>query len=51
MILKRLFGVGDSVVENYVEYRVRRAAVLDNVQIVNLDTEAESVVRALREET
>jgi len=37
MIFKRLFGVGDGLVEDSVEYIVKRVAVADDIQHVNIE--------------
>ena len=39
MIFKRLHGVDEEVVMNYVKYKVIRVAVADNVQHVNMVVE------------
>ena len=37
MIFKRLHGVGEEMVENHIHYIIRRVAVVDNIQHVNLE--------------
>jgi len=37
MIFKRLHAVGELFIENSVEYIVRRVAVADNIQHVNIE--------------
>lgn len=37
MIFKRLFAVGNSLVEDSVEYIVKRVAIADDIQHVNIE--------------
>lgn len=37
MIFSNLYAIGDELTENRVEYRVRRVAVVDDVQHVNIE--------------
>jgi hypothetical protein len=36
MIFKRLFGPGQDIVENKVRYFIKRVAVVDNIQHLNI---------------
>jgi hypothetical protein len=45
MVFSSLQGAGEDIVKNYIRYRVKRVAVVDDVQHVNLDTEATEVRR------
>lgn len=37
MIFSHLHAVGETIVENYILYRVRRVAVADDIQHVNIE--------------
>lgn len=37
MIYRRLFGVGQIIIENYLRYKVKRVAIVDGIQHLNLE--------------
>ena len=39
MITSRIHAVGENIINNSIEYAVRRVAVLGNLQIVNFEIE------------